>query len=308
MAKYLFDRLTSALVTLLVIVTVTFFLMRAIPGGPFTEERAVAPEIAANIDARYHLRDPLINQYLNYLKNMVRLDLGPSYKYPGLSVNELIGAGFPISASLGIVAILVALGLGIPAGVWSALRHNQWQDNLVMLAAILGVSAPSFIMATLLQYIFAFKLRWLPAALWGTPAHLVLPVLALAALPVAFFARLIRSSMLEVLSQDYIRTARSKGLGEATVIFGHALRNALLPLLTVLGPMTANLLTGTFVIEKIFAIPGLGRHFVNSIYNRDYTTIMGLTVFYAMLLLAMNLTVDLVSARIDPRIKLAKEG
>jgi oligopeptide transport system permease protein len=308
MVKYLFDRLASAAVTMLVIVTVTFFLTRAIPGGPFTEERAVSPEIAKNIDARYHLRDPLFKQYLNYLQYMLRLDLGPSYKYSGLSVNDLIAAGFPISATIGIVALLIALGLGVPVGVWSALRHNCWQDNLVMLVAILGVSAPSFIIATLLQYVLAFKLRWLPAALWGTPAHLVLPVLALAALPLAFFARLIRSSMLEVLSQDYIRTARSKGLGEATVIFRHALKNAVLPLLTVLGPMATNLLTGTFIIEKIFAIPGLGRHFVNSVYNRDYFVIMGLTVFYSLLLLILNLGVDLASARIDPRIKLEREG
>jgi oligopeptide transport system permease protein len=308
MAKYLLDRTSSAIAALLVIVTVTFFLMHSIPGGPFTEEKAVSPEIAKNIEAIYHFNDPLGKQYLDYLSRMVRLDLGWSFKYPGRKVNDLIAEGFPISATIGLLAILVALGLGVPAGILSALRHNHWQDNLVMLVAIIGVSVPSFIMATLLQYIFAFKLRCLPAALFETPAHVVLPVLALSTLPLAFFARLIRSSMLETLSQDYIRTARSKGLGEAAVVVRHALKNALIPLITVLGPMVTNLLTGTFIIEKIFAIPGLGRHFVNSIYNRDYTTIMGLTVFYAMLLLAMNLLVDLAYARIDPRIKLVKEG
>jgi oligopeptide transport system permease protein len=308
MVKYLLDRIVSSIAALLVIVTVTFFLMHAIPGGPFTEEKAVSPEIAKNIEERFHVNDPLGKQYLDYLSQMVRLDLGWSFKYPGRKVNDLIAEGFPISATIGLVAILVALGLGVPAGILSALRHNHWQDNLVMLAAIIGVSVPSFIVATLLQYIFAYKLRWLPPALFDTPAHLVLPVLALSGLPLAFFARLVRSSMLETLSQDYIRTARAKGLGEAGVVLRHALKNALIPLITVLGPMMTNLLTGTFIIEKIFAIPGLGRHFVNSIYNRDYTTIMGLTVFYAMLLLAMNLLVDLVCVRIDPRIKLAKES
>jgi oligopeptide transport system permease protein len=308
MVKYLLDRIGSSIAALLVIVTATFFLMHAIPGGPFTEEKAVSPEITKNIEARYHLNDPLGKQYLDYLKNMIRLDLGPSFRYQSQTVNDLIADGFPVSATLGIVAIFLALGVGVPAGILSALRHNHWQDNLVMLVAIVGVSVPSFIIATILQYIFATKLHWLPAGMWGAPANLVLPVLALTALPLAFFARLIRSSMLEALSQDYIRTARSKGLSEAVVICKHALKNALIPLITVLGPMTANLLTGTFVIERIFAIPGLGMHFVNSIYNRDYTVIMGLTVFYAMLLLALNLLVDLVYAQIDPRIKLAKES
>jgi oligopeptide transport system permease protein len=307
MLKYLLNRIGSSLAAMLVIITVTFFLMHSIPGGPFTEEKAVPPEVAKNIEARYHFNDPLLKQYWDYLKKAAQLDLGPSFKYPGRTVNDLINDGFPISASIGIIAILVALGLGIPAGILSALRHNRWQDNLVMFVAIVGVSVPSFIMATLLQFIFAFKLRWLPAALWGTPKHIVLPVLALSALPLAFFARLIRSSMLEVLSQDYIRTARSKGLGEAAVVIGHVLKNALIPLITVLGPMIANLLTGTFIIERIFAIPGLGRHFVNSIYNRDYTVILGLTVFYALLLLAMNLAVDITYALIDPRIKLTRK-
>ncbi|MGD8401225.1 MAG: ABC transporter permease [Bacillota bacterium] len=308
MVKYLLDRIVSAITALLVIVTVTFFLMHAIPGGPFTEEKAVSPEITKNIEERYHVNDPIGKQYLDYLSQMVRLDLGWSFKYPGRKVNDLIAEGFPVSAIIGLLAILVALGLGVPAGILSALRHNHWQDNLVMLVAIIGVSVPSFIMATLLQYIFAYKLRWLPASLFDSPKYVILPVLALSGMPLAFFARLIRSSMLETLSQDYIRTARAKGLGEAGVVLRHALKNALIPLITVLGPMAANLLTGTFIIEKIFVIRGLGRHFVNSIYNRDYTTIMGLTVFYAMLLLAMNLLVDLACARIDPRIKLAKES
>lgn len=307
MARFFWDRFISSLVTLLFIITVTFVLMHAIPGGPFAGEKAVAPEVARNIEKHYHLSEPLGQQYVDYLKKIIRLDFGPSFKYPDRTVNDLIREGFPVSALIGLIAVLVALALGIPAGILSALRHTQWQDNLVMLVAIMGVSMPSFIVATLLQYVFSYKLQWLPAALWGTPSHLVLPVLALAALPLAFFARLVRSSMLEVLSQDYIRTARSKGLSESALVLRHALKNTLIPLITVLGPMLANLLTGTFVIERIFAIPGLGNYFVNSIYNRDYFVILGLTVFYAMLLLALNLVVDITYALIDPRIKLVRK-
>lgn len=307
MARFFCDRFISSLATLLLIITLTFILMHAIPGGPFSGEKAVSPEIQRNLEKHYHLDRPLWRQYMEYLQGVTRLDFGPSYQYSDRSVNDLIKDGFPVSASIGLIAVLVALALGIPAGILSALKHTRWQDNMVMLAAIIGVSMPSFIVATLLQYIFSYKLQWLPAALWGTPAHLILPVLALSALPLAFFARLVRSSMLEVLSQDYIRTARSKGLSEAAIILKHALKNSLIPLITVLGPMLANLLTGTFVIERIFAIPGLGNYFVNSIYNRDYFVILGLTVFYAMLLLALNLLVDFVYAVIDPRINLVRK-
>lgn len=309
MGRFLLDRFLSSLATLLLIITITFVLMHSIPGGPFSGEKAVAPEVARNIEKHYHLNDPLWRQYVDYLKKIVRLDFGPSYKYPDLTVNDLIKQGFPVSATIGLIAVLAAVGLGIPVGILSALRHSKWQDHLVMLLAIVGVSMPSFIVATLLQYCFSYQLRWFPAALWGTPAHLVLPVLALTALPLAFFARLVRSSMLEVLSQDYIRTARSKGLDEAAVILRHVLKNTLIPLITVLGPVMANLLTGTFVIERIFAIPGLGNYFVNSIYNRDYFVILGLTVFYASILLLLNLLADIGCALADPRIKLTnREG
>lgn len=307
MIRYVVDRFISSLATLLLIITVTFILMHAIPGGPFSEEKTVSPEIARNIEKHYQLNEPLWQQYFDYLKKIVRLDLGPSYKYPDLTVNDLIKEGFPVSATSGLIAVLLAIAFGIPAGILSAIRHSKWQDNLVMSVAIIGVSMPSFIVATLLQYYFSYKLHWFPAALWGTPFHIVLPVLALAALPLAFFARLVRSSMLEVLSQDYVRTARSKGLSEAAVVVKHVLKNTLIPLITVLGPMSANLLTGTFVIERIFAIPGLGNYFVNSIYNRDYFVIIGLTVFYASILLLLNLLVDIVYAMIDPRIKLVKQ-
>jgi oligopeptide transport system permease protein len=281
--------------------------MHAIPGGPFTREKKLPPEIMKNIEAYYHLNDPLSKQYFDYLKGAIRFDFGPSYKYPDRTVNDLIADGFPVSASLGLLAILVSLGLGIPAGIISALYHNRFQDSLVMFLAIIGVSVPSFILATLLQYVFSYQLRILPPALWGTPAHMVLPVLALASFQLAFFARLTRSSMLEVLSQDFVRTARAKGLSSMTVIIKHVLKNALMPVITVLGPITASLVTGTFVIEKIFGIPGMGRHFVNSIYNRDYTAILGLTIFYAALILIMNLCVDLGYAFIDPRVKLTRK-
>lgn len=308
MGKYLANRLISSLVTLWLIITLTFILMHAIPGGPFTAEKQLPPEIIKNINARYHLDDPLIKQYLDYLKNVVRFDLGPSFKYPGRTVNDIIREGFPISATLGIVAVLVAIGIGIPAGIASALHQNKWPDSLMMFLAIIGVSMPSFVTATLLQYFFAYKLRWFPPALWGTPSQLVLPVIALAAFPMAFVARLTRSSMLEVLAMDYIRTARSKGLNQVRVVWRHVLKNALIPTITVLGPLTATLLTGTFVIEKIFAIPGLGRHFVTSIYNRDYTVILGVTLFYAAVVLLMSLIVDIIYAIIDPRINLTGKG
>ncbi len=309
MGRYVINRLTSSLITLFLIITITFILMHAIPGGPFDQEKAVSAQIAQNIKAHYHLSDPLWRQYIDYLKRIIHFDFGPSFKYPNSTVNDLIRQGFPVSAAIGLLAVLLAITLGIPAGILAALRHSKWQDNLVMFIAIMGVSIPSFIAATLLQYCFSYKLKWLPPALWGSPSQLVLPVLALSLLPLAFFARLIRSSTLEVLSQDYIRTARSKGLSEAVVIFRHVLKNALIPFITVLGPMLANLLTGTFVIERIFAIPGLGSYFVNGIYNRDYFVILGLTVFYAGILLLLNLIVDIVYAVIDPRIKLvSKEG
>jgi len=305
--KYLLKRFISSIITLWLIITVTFFLMHSIPGGPFTREKNLPPEVIKNIEEKYHLNDPLPKQYFDYLKNIARFDFGPSYKYKDRTVNDLIMEGFPVSAALGIFAIIVALGLGIPAGILSSLRHNKWQDGLMMFIAILGVSVPSFILATLLQYIFSYKLMILPAALWDGPANMVLPVLALSAFPLAFFARLTRSSMLEILSQDFVRTAKSKGLSESAVVIKHVLKNALMPVITVLGPMIAGLLTGTFVIERIFTIPGLGGHFVNSIYNRDYTVILGLTVFYAALILLMNFLVDLTYALIDPRVKLAKQ-
>lgn len=279
--------------------------MRAIPGGPFTREKALPEAILNSLNATYHLDDPLWVQYLDYMKNLVRWDLGPSFRYEARTVNDIINEGFPVSAILGSVSIIFAVLTGIPAGVISALKQNKWQDHLVMFLATIGVSVPSFILASLLMYIFAFKLQWLPAAMWGSPNQVILPAIALSGFSIAFFARLTRSSMLEVLGQDYIRTARAKGLSNLVVIYRHCMKNALIPVVTYLGPLIAGVLTGSFIVENIFAIPGLGRHFVTSITNRDYTVILGVTVFYAILLVFLNFIVDLLYAVIDPRIKIA---
>lgn len=280
--------------------------MHTIPGGPFKKEKALPPAVQRNIEERYKLNDPLWKQYTDYLSNLVRGDLGPSFKYLGRSVNDIIRDGFPVSATLGAWAILFALVVGVPAGIISALNQNKWQDNAVMAIAIIGVSVPNFVIATLLMYVFAVKLRWLPVALWGTPKHVILPMIALAGFPAAFFARLMRSSTLDVLSQDYIRTARAKGLSWYAVVVKHVVKNAILPVVTYLGPLVAGILTGSFVVENIFAIPGLGRYYVTSIYNRDYTTIMGVTIFYSAFLVLLNFLVDIAYGWIDPRIKLVK--
>jgi oligopeptide transport system permease protein len=303
---YVLRRLISVFLVVFVVASGTFVLMHTIPGGPFKKEKALPPAIQRNIEERYKLNDPLWKQYADYLKNLLRGDLGPSFKYLGRSVNDIIRDGFPVSAVLGGWAILFALVVGVPAGIISALNQNRWQDNVVMAIAIIGVSVPNFVIATLLMYLFAVKLRWLPVAMWGTPKHVILPMMALAGFPAAFFARLMRSSTLDVLSQDYIRTARAKGLSWYAVVVKHVVKNAILPVVTYLGPLVAGILTGSFVVENIFAIPGLGRYYVTSIYNRDYTTIMGVTIFYSAFLVLLNFLVDITYGWIDPRIKLVK--
>ncbi|HBK60738.1 MAG TPA: peptide ABC transporter permease [Firmicutes bacterium] len=306
MGGYVLRRLISVFLVVFVVASGTFVLMHTIPGGPFKKEKALPPAIQRNIEERYKLNDPLWKQYADYLKNLLRGDLGPSFKYLGRSVNDIIRDGFPVSAALGAWAILFALVVGVPAGIISALNQNKWQDNAVMAIAIIGVSVPNFVIATLLMYVFAVKLRWLPVAMWGTPRHVILPMIALAGFPAAFFARLMRSSTLDVLSQDYIRTARAKGLSWYAVVVKHVVKNAILPVVTYLGPLVAGILTGSFVVENIFAIPGLGRYYVTSIYNRDYTTIMGVTIFYSAFLVLVNFLVDITYGWIDPRIKLVK--
>ncbi|MEH7126416.1 ABC transporter permease [Bacillus sp. JJ1773] len=305
MAKYIGKRLLYMLISLWLIVTATFFFMRIAPGNPFTSEKQLPPEIEANLNAHYGLDKPWYAQYGEYLLRVAKWDFGPSFKYKSQTVNDLINDGFPVSFVLGMEAIFLAIAFGVLLGIVAALRHNKWPDYTAMVIAVLGISVPSFIMASVLQYVFAIKLGLFPVARWETFMHTVLPALALGSTPMAFIARLTRSSMLEVLSNDYIKTAKAKGLSQGVITVRHAIRNALLPVVTYMGPLTAGILTGSFVIEKIFGIPGLGAHFVTSITNRDYTVIMGVTVFYSVLLLVSILLVDIAYGIIDPRIKLA---
>ncbi|WP_313800662.1 ABC transporter permease [Cytobacillus sp.] len=305
MAKYIGKRLLYMLISLWLIITATFFFMRIAPGNPFTSEKQLPPEIEANLNAHYGLDKPWYAQYGDYLLKVVKWDFGPSFKYKSQTVNDLISEGFPVSFILGMEAIFLAVAIGLILGIIAALKHNKWQDYTAMIIAVAGISVPSFIMATFLQYFLAIKMGVFPVARFETFMHTVLPALALASTPMAFIARLTRSSMLEVMSNDYIKTAKAKGLSRGVITVKHAIRNALLPVVTYMGPLTAGILTGSFVIERIFGIPGLGAHFVTSITNRDYTVIMGVTVFYSIILLASILLVDIAYGIIDPRIKLA---
>ena len=273
MARYVLRRIGSALVILWVIISITFVLMHAIPGGPFTSEKKLPPQVKASIEAKYHLDDPLWKQYADYIGGVVTGDLGPSYKYEGRSVNDIIGESFPVSAQLGLLALCVAVVGGIAAGAISAMRPNGIIDYAITFISTLGISVPTFIIGAVLVYVVGFELGWLPVAMWRGPSYMILPVLTLAAQPMAFIARLTRSGLLDVYQQEYIRTARAKGLGAWNILIRHALGNAILPVITYIGPLAASLLTGSFIVETIFAIPGLGQYFVTSIYNRDYEKI-----------------------------------
>src|SRR5690625_2167582 len=308
LAKYLLKRIGYILVSLFFIVTITFFLMQAAPGGPFTSERKLPPAIEQQLNETYGLNDPLYKQYFDYLINVAQWDFGPSFKYIGQSVNDIISRSFPYSLVLGLEAIFLALSIGVLLGVIAAVKHNKFGDYTAMVIAVLGISVPSFIMATILQYIFSMKMGVLPVAKFNSFAHTILPAIALATTPLAFIARLMRSSMLDVLNSDYIKTAKSKGLSQRVVTYKHALRNAIVPVVSYMGPLVVGVLTGSFVIEKIFAIPGLGNEFVVSVTNRDYTVIMGTTVFFSILLLVSILIVDLIYGLIDPRIKITGKG
>ncbi|HIS28317.1 MAG TPA: ABC transporter permease [Candidatus Avamphibacillus intestinigallinarum] len=308
MAKYLLKRIGYMIISLFFIVTITFFLMHAAPGGPFSSERKLTPEIEQQMNETYGLDKPLFIQYTDYLVNITKLDFGPSFKYVGQSVNDIITRSFPYSLILGLEAILIALSVGILLGVIAAIRHNKFADYTAMIIAVLGISVPSFIMATALQYVFSMKLGLLPTARFDTFWHTILPAIALATTPLAFIARLMRTSMLDVLNSDYIKTAKAKGLSDRIVTYKHALRNAIMPVVSYLGPLVVSILTGSFVIEKIFAIPGLGNEFVVSVTNRDYTVIMGTTVFFSILLLVSILVVDFIYGLIDPRIKIGSKG
>lgn len=302
MTRYVFRRLGGAIIILWVIITVTFALMHAIPGGPFTTEKKLPPQVKASIEAKYHLDDPVWKQYGDYLGGVITGDLGPSYKYEGRSVNDIISDAFPISAQLGLLSLMVAVVGGIVAGAISAMRPNGIVDYAVTILSTIGISVPTFIIGAVLVYVVGFELGWFPVALWRGPSYMVLPVLTLAAQPMAFIARLTRSGLLDVYQQEYIRTARAKGLSSWTILTRHALGNAILPVITYLGPLAASLLTGSFIVETIFAIPGLGQYFVTSIYNRDYTVILGITIFYSALVVFLNILVDMIYPLIDPRV------
>ncbi len=304
MLRFIGLRTLQAIPVLLVVITATFFLVRFAPGGPFDTEKAVIPEVKRALEAQYKLDQPLFAQYLGYLGDLAQGDFGPSFKYPGRTVNELIAAGFPATAELGLYALLIAVVLGMSAGVVAALKPNTWSDYLPMSAAMIGICMPTLLLGPLLVLVFGLWLEWLPVSGWGdVPGDKILPSLTLGAAYAAYIARLTRSGMLEVLSQDYIRTARAKGLPERVVILKHALRGGVIPVVAFLGPAFAGLLSGSFVVETVFQIPGLGRFFVQAAFNRDYTMILGSTVFFAVLIVVFNLLSDVLAAWLNPRLR-----
>ena len=304
MLRYSLRRLASAIPTLLLLITVAFFLIRIAPGGPFDGEKALPPEIAANLAAKYHLDEPLIKQYGRYVWHILRFDLGPSFHYRDWTVNDLIAQGAPVSFTLGILALILAVLAGTAIGAWAALRQNSPGDYTVMSIAMIGISVPNFVMAPLLILLFAITLGWLPAGGWELrPSRLVLPVVTLALPMIAYIARITRASMIEVLHSSFIRAVRAKGLPEKEIVLRHALKPALLPVISYLGPAAAAILTGSVVIEKIFTIPGIGSYFVQGALNRDYTLVMGVVILYGVLILVFNFLVDLLYAWLDPRIR-----
>lgn len=336
MLRYIIRRILQFIPVLLAVTLFTFVLMRAIPGGPFdfAGDKSLPPQVVANIEAKYHLDWPLWKQFLSYVVGdqmlgeegasigLIRGDLGPSLRYRGQSVNDIVATTLPISAQLGFMSLLLALFIGVPAGTMAALKHNTWIDYTSTFAAVVFISVPTLVLAPILIWIFALKLGWFPVATWGAKQpfflgflpslnqmnlnffkHAALPVFALGTSSAAGIARLTRASLLQVINEDYIRTARAKGLREQTVIVVHALKNSLIPVVTILGPAFATLVTGTFVVELIFGINGMGKHFVNSIGNRDYSVITGVTLVYAVILVIANLLVDISYAWLDPRIR-----
>ena len=316
--KFLIKRIAMGLVTLWLVITITFCLIQMLPGDPFQSEKAIPPKVKENLMAKYHLDRPLGEQYVEYLKNIAKGDLGASMKVRGRTVNDVINKSFLTSADLGARSIIFALALGIPLGIIAALKRGKFQDRLSMIVAIIGISVPSFVLAGLMQKYFVdvhngilidkFNLPLVRILLsgWDRPEKKILPVIALGLYTVALIARLLRDKMIEVMGQDYIRLAIAKGVKPKNIVFRHALRNAILPIITIMGPTIAAVLTGSFVIEKMFSIPGLGKYFVDSINDRDYTMVLGVTVFYAIFLIVMMILVDIVYVLVDPKIKLGK--
>lgn len=309
---FVIRKFVEALVTLFVIATLTFVALRALPGGPFDSEKALPPEIKANIEARYGLNDPMHVQYVRYISGLVHGDWGESYKYVGRSVSDIIAETLPVSMQLGFLSLLMALAVGVPLGVLAASRHNSWVDTTAMLVAISGVALPSFIVGPVLVMIFSFGIPFsflhgfLPPALWESWEYMILPVVTLGIRPAAILARMTRGAVLEAIRQDYVRTARAKGVAERNVLFSHVLRNSLIPVLTITGPLVAGLLSGSFIIEVIFAVPGIGKHLVASVTNRDYPLVLGLTLLYSAMLVVANLVVDILYSVVDPRIRVEK--
>ena len=317
--KFLVKRIAMGLVTLWLVITITFFLIHMLPGDPFQSEKAIPPKVKENLMAKYHLDRPLGEQYVEYLKNIAKGDLGSSMKVRGRTVNDVINQSFLTSADLGARSIIFALVLGIPLGIIAALKRGKYQDRLAMIVAIIGISVPSFVLAGLMQKYFVdihngflidngflpefFRIR---LSGWDSPEKKILPVVALGLYTVALIARLLRDKTIEVMGQDYIRLAVAKGVKPKNIVFKHALRNAILPIITIMGPTIAAVLTGSFVIEKMFSIPGLGKYFVDSINDRDYTMVLGVTVFYAIFLIIMMILVDIIYVLVDPKIKLGK--
>lgn len=306
MLSYILKRVVAGALSLFVLITITFFLMHAIPGGPFSpsEERKVPVSVLKKMEAKYGLDKPVMVQYGTYLKNLLKGDLGISFKKEDTTVNELIVAGFPTSAKVGGIAIIFSLVVGIFLGIVSAIKRGKWADWAAMIFATIGISVPSFVLSVLLMFLFAVQLKILPTYGLSTWKHYILPVFCLSFSPIAYIARLMRSSMLEVMRQDYIRTARAKGVAEFFVITKHALRNSIIPVVTYLGPLVAALLTGSFIIERLFSIPGMGRFFVSSIADRDYSVILGLTIFFGAMIIVCNIIVDILYVIIDPRVKI----
>jgi oligopeptide transport system permease protein len=304
MWRFIVGRLLQAIPVIFIVITATFFLVRAAPGGPFDAEKAVIPEVKQALERQYRLDLPLHEQYFAYLKDLAQGDLGPSFRYPGRTINELIESGLPATAELGAYALLIAIFIGSLAGILAALRPNTLQDYIPMSFAMIGICMPTFLLGPLLVLVFGIQLDWLPVSGWGDiPGDKILPSITLGAAYAAYVARLSRAGMLDVLSQDYIRTARAKGLPEWQVVLKHGLRGGMLPVITFLGPAFAGLLAGSFVVETIFQIPGLGRFYVQAAFNRDYTMILGTTVFLSTLIVLFNLLSDIVAAWLNPRLR-----
>ena len=304
MIAYFLRRLISAIPTLLAIITIAFFMMRIAPGGPFDTERRLPPEVEANLEKAYHLNEPLVAQYWDYLGGILHGDFGPSFRYKDFTVTELIRAGFPVSLKLGLSAIVIALVLGIAFGTYAALRQNRLGDHAVMGLAVTGIAIPNYVVAPLLTLVLGIYLGWLPVGGWNDGAfrNMILPVATLALPLIAYVTRLTRGSMIEVLRANYIRTARAKGLPMRLIVWRHALPAAILPVITYLGPAAAAVLTGSLVVEQIFGLPGIGRYFIQGALNRDYTLVMGVVIFYASLIILLNLMVDLLYALLDPKV------